>query len=119
MFVSETGNMNKLTVPVFVDSILKQRDNPELWIHFTEPIRSLFHLMDVNCDGYLQPDEYFRMLAQLGVPDASFTKAGFEAMDVNGDGKLSIDEFVNAFIDFMSSEDENNPNTYFFGPLNN
>ena len=113
MKTSEPGNKQEMTVEMFVDSIGKQRHDPELTKHFSDPMYGLFDLMDVNSDGYLQEDEYHRMVVQLGVQDASFTKEGFRAIDVNGDGKLSIDEFINSFLDFMYSEDEKSPNTFF------
>ena len=84
---------------------------------FTDIIHHLHDMLDVSRDGYLQEDEYQRIISQAGVPDPSFVKEAFKAIDVNGDGKLSIEEFANAFFDFLFSDDENSPYAFFFGPL--
>lgn len=80
----------------------------------SDAITVIFELIDVNADGYLQEDEHLNMLGHIGV---THLKEAFLAKDSNGDGKLSCDELINAFFDFLFSEDENNLNTLFFGPL--
>jgi len=108
---------NRLTIEEFVDSMAKQRYNPELIKCEVDMMRGFFSLMDVNSDGYLDEDEYRTIFDQFGVPDTKFTTDTFKAIDTNGDGKLSIEEFITGFFDFLFSEDENGQNTLFFGPL--
>src|SRR6218665_3872909 len=98
-------------------SLRKQRYDPQLMKAYTEVIHGCHDMLDVNRDGYLQADEYERMVSRTGVQDTSFVKEAFNAIDVNGDGKLSIEEFTNAYFDFLFSDDEKSPNAFFFGPL--
>ena len=108
---------NVLTGDILADSVWKQRYDPELKKCISGLIYGFLDLMDVNCDGYLQEDEYRKMVHQLGVPDTSFIKETFNAIDVNHDGKLSFQEFVDGCYDFFFSDDEKSPFTLFFGPL--
>src|SRR6218665_32990 len=114
---AEVGDRITLTADDIIVSVGKQRYDPELMKHFSGMLRALYNMLDVKQIGYLQEDEYHRLLSQTGVPDPSFVKVAFKAIDVNGDGKLSIEEFINAFFDFFFSDDEKNPNAFFFGPL--
>jgi len=114
---AEVGDRTTLTADELIVSVGKQRYDPELMKPFSGMIRGFHDMLDVNQDGYLQEDEYHRLLFQEGVPDPSFVKEAFKAIDVNGDGKLSIEEFTNAFWDFFFSDDEKSPNAFFFGPL--
>ena len=111
------GNRNLLTADDLIVSIGKQRYDSELMKLFTHITRHLHDMLDVNRDGYLQEEEYERIISQAGVPDPSFVKEAFKAIDVNGDGKLSLEEFANAFFDFLFSDDERSPNAFFLGPL--
>lgn len=79
--------------------------------------RSLFKVMDVNEDGFLQVEEYRRFFENIGVVDTSFTKTAFESIDVNHDGKLSIEEFVTSAKEFLLSEDETSTSAQMWGPL--
>lgn len=109
---------SRLTLPIFIESIKQQLYDPDLITCIVHVIRGVFDLMDVNQDGYLQPDEHKVMSASAGVPEGTFdAKAAFDAIDVNGDGKLSFDEFIAGCLDFMFSQDESSPNKFFFGPL--
>jgi len=114
---AEVGDRTTLTTDELIVSLGKQRYDPELMKPFSGMIRSLHDMLDVNQDGYLQEDEYQRLLSQAGVPDPSFVKMAFKAIDVNGDGKLSTEEVINAFWDFFFSDDEKSPNAFLFGPL--
>jgi len=115
--MGDTANKNVLTAEVFSSSIFKQRNDPELKKFISSVVYGLFDIMDVNLDGYLQEDEHRRLFHQLGVPDTSYSEDIFNAIDLNHDGKLSFQEFIEACYDFFFSEDENSPNTLFFGPL--
>jgi Ca2+-binding EF-hand superfamily protein len=114
---AEIGDKDTLTAEELMVSIGKQRYDPELMKLFRGMVQDLHDMLDVKCDGYLQEDEYERMVLQAGVPDPSFAKEAFRAIDVKGDGKLSIEEFTNAFFDFLFSDDEKSPNAFFLGPL--
>lgn len=112
-----SGDKKELTVDLIIDTIGKNRYDPDLMKHFSNQLQGLFDLMDVNCDGYLQEDEFHRMHLQLGMQDAPYARDTFKAIDVNGDGKLSFDEVINAVFDFLFSKDEKSPYALFFGPL--
>ena len=114
---ADVGNRTSLTVEEMIVSLRKQRYDPQLMKAYTEVIHGCHDMLDVNRDGYLQADEYERMVSRTGVQDTSFVKEAFNAIDVNGDGKLSIEEFTNAYFDFLFSDDEKSPNAFFFGPL--
>lgn len=114
---AEVCDRNSLTADDFIVSIGKQRYDPELMKPYTIMVQNLHDMLDLIRDGFLQEDEWQRILVQTGFPDPSFVKETFKAIDVNGDGKLSIDEFTNAFFDFLFSDDEQSPNRFFFGPL--
>ena len=115
---ADTEKESRLTPPIFIDSIYQQLNDPELIACLDQATRGMFELMDVNQDGYLQPDEHKSMFANVGFPEGSVdAKATFDAIDTNGDGKLSIDEVIAAFLDFLFSQDESSPNKFFFGPL--
>lgn len=119
MKMDVTGEMKGMNEDQFIDSIGKQRYDPELIRHFSGVIYGLFDLMDVNCNGCMHEDDYRRMLSQIGVEDPSFTKEAFRAIDVKHAGKLSYEEFIYAFSEFMFSEDDNSPYGHFFGPFVN
>jgi len=110
-------NKERLTIDEFVDSIGRQRYDPELMKRDEGVMRGFFFLMDINCDGYLQKDEFESIFAKLGVQDTSFAEEAFKALDVNGGGKLSVKAYIDGFHDFFYSQDENSPNKHFFGPL--
>ena len=93
------ANKERVTIDEFVDSVGKQRFDPDLIKCDKGLIHAFFTLMDLNCDGYVQEDEFERIYTQFGVPDRSWTKETFQA------------------IDYFYSDDENSPYKHFFGPL--
>jgi len=115
--VSVPEDKRVLTESVLIESLNQLKDDPELKKNLGDMLLSLFYMMDLNKDGYLQSDEVRRGFENIGVAESEFTKPAFEAMDVNNDGLVSPDEFIGAFLDFVFSEDENSPNNYFWGPL--
>ena len=114
---SEPKDKRVLTESVLIESLKQLKDDPEFKQNVRDMILSLFHMMDVNKDGYLQSDEYRSVFENVGIAGSEFTKAAFEAIDTNHDGVISPDEFIDACLDFMFSEDKNSPNNYFWGPL--
>src|SRR6218665_560368 len=114
---ADVGNRTSLTADKMIISLGKLRYDPQLMKPFTDIIHHLHDMLDVDRDGYLQEEEYERMVSRTGVADTSFVKEAFNAIDVNGDGKLSLEEFANAFFDFIFSDDEKSPYAFFLGPL--
>lgn len=106
-----------MTEKVFIESLRKQLRDPEVMKVIDVLYHSLFKVMDVNEDGYLQVEEYRRFFENIGVVETSFTNAAFESIDVNQDGKLSFEEFVTAAKEFLFSEDETSPTLLMWGPL--
>lgn len=108
----------RLTLETFVESMRRLRYNPELTGAYVRLMRSLFEVIDVNQDGYLQEEEHKLIYKNVGVPEGTFDdKMAFDAMDRDGDGKVSFDEFIAALLDFLFSEDQSSPSKFFFGPL--
>lgn len=109
---------NRLTVATFTASIKQQLYEPDFMITIVHLMHSLFDLIDVSQDGYLQPQEHVDWFRHLGVPEGTFDpKFAFDALDVNDDGKISKEEFTAAFLDFLFSQDESCPKQFFLGPL--
>ena len=106
-----------LTESVLIESLKQLKDDPELKQNIRDAQLSLFFMMDVNKKGYLQSDDVRRGFGNIGVADPEFTKRAFEAMDVDHKGLISPDQFIDAYLDFIFSEDENSPNSYLWGPL--
>jgi len=115
--VSEPEGKRLLTESVLIKSLQQLKDDPEFKKNLGDKILSLFYMMDVNKDGYLQSDEYRRGFENLGVAQSVFTQAAFEAIDTDHDGLISPDEIIAAYLDFLFSEDDNSPNNFFWGPL--
>ena len=106
-----------MTESVLIESPKQLKNDPELKQNLRDMILSLFYMMDLNKDGYLQSDELRRGFENIGVAESEFTKPAFEAVDVNHDGVISVDEFIDAHLDFLFSEDDNSLNNFFWGPL--
>lgn len=106
-----------LTSSILLESIKQQRNDPEFRETYLGACHYAFRAWNVNGDGFLQEDEYTRAFAQMGFHDTNIARRIFESADVNKDGKLSWEEFGNALFKNLTSEDENNPFTLVWGPL--
>lgn len=81
-------------------------------------MRGLFELLDVNRDGFLDPEEHKKIFKGCGVPEGKFDNmVAFRAMDSNKDGLMSFDEYIPSYMDFLFSEVESSPRKFFLGPL--
>ena len=70
-------------------------DNPEVRESFKELLMTYFDAFDSDNNGYLSPDEWFRMMKLLRYPDPEkHAKASFDVVDLNKDGKISREEYL-------------------------
>ena len=104
-----------MTEDKFVELFKANKDDPGLKKYVTEMVYSFLGPMDVNHNGYLDPEEYSRPFEGAGLDAANFTKAAFDAIDTNHDGKLSFAEFDKAIFDYFCSDAESS--TAAFGLL--
>jgi Ca2+-binding EF-hand superfamily protein len=114
-FFGYEAKTGKVTVDVYLEA-LRKRGKAKLTRIIIEMFVILFDLIDINGDGVIQKDEFkkFYGIFKLNAVAAAET---FKAIDTNKDGTLSADEFVTAGIDFFTSDDENSPYQFLFGPL--
>ncbi|XP_013407488.1 sarcoplasmic calcium-binding protein-like [Lingula anatina] len=75
-----------------------------------------FDTVDIDGDGFISPQEHKACFYGFGIPLKHSTDV-FKVLDTDGDGKISRQEFVQGFVDYILSEDENSPHACFFGPL--
>ncbi|XP_013407489.1 sarcoplasmic calcium-binding protein-like [Lingula anatina] len=75
-----------------------------------------FDTVDIGGDGFISPQEHKAYFYGFGVPLKHSTDV-FKVLDTDDDGKISREDFVQGFVDFILSEDENSPHACFFGPL--
>lgn len=107
-----------LTPYIFAESVFQQRNDPDFKEAYLSMLHHYFHILDTNCDGFLQEDEYARSLANGDIQDhAGIARRAFELIDINKDGKLSVDEFCSALFEYLTSDDENNRLAGLGGPL--
>lgn len=61
--------------------------------------RTVFDTFDVDKDGFLTPDEFRQVMAELGVADLSAAQARalLGRQDADGDGTVSFEEFLDAY----------------------
>ena len=95
-----------MTEDSLVESLKTQRDDPGFKKCLSDVDSAILGPMDVNHDGYLDPEEFRRPYVNAGIVDSDFTKAAFDAIDVDHDGKLSYEEFDKAVIDYFCSDAE-------------
>lgn len=105
-----------LNQDAFIATIKKQVNEPSLRDTLAGPLPLFFSAVDANADGNIQQDEFELFFEIIGL-DKSMAPASFKAIDTNNDGQLSLEEFVAAGVDFFTSEDENCPTKFFWGPL--
>lgn len=110
---SHSGGAEKISQDAFIEAAKKAVGNPE---QFKAPLPHFFHAVDLDNDGSISGDEYKEFFRILGL-DVALAEASFKAIDTDNDGKLSLDEFSKAGVDFFTSDDANNPNSLFWGPL--
>ncbi|XP_013407487.1 sarcoplasmic calcium-binding protein [Lingula anatina] len=75
-----------------------------------------FDSIDIDGDGFISPQEHKAFFYGWGIP-VKHSADVFKVLDTDGDGKISREEFVEGFVEYFFSEDENSPYTCFFGPL--
>jgi len=75
-----------------------------------------FDVIDTNSDGIIQKEEFELFYKIVGMDPATAAES-FKIIDTNHDGELSREEFVDASIDFCTSDDESSPFKLFLGPL--
>lgn len=115
-YLKDGHEVSGLDQATFIATLKKQVTDPNLRQTLAGPLPLFFSAVDANGDGFIQQDEFQLFFQILGL-DPNFAPASFNAIDTNNDGKLSLDEFVTAGVDFFTSEDETNPNKFFWGPL--
>lgn len=115
-YLSEANKGQALNQETFIAALKKQVADPTLRQTLAGPLPLFFSAVDANADGSIQSDEFELFFEILGL-DKSMAPSTFKAIDTNNDGALSLDEFVAAGVDFFTSEDENCPTRFFWGPL--
>ena len=114
---AESDDNGMMTPSIFIESVLQQKNDQEFKEAYLAVCRQFFHILDVNCDGFLQESEYARSFTSVGLQDIGIVRRAFESIDLNQDGKLSLEEFSNAMLQYLISEDENSRFTELWGPL--
>jgi Ca2+-binding EF-hand superfamily protein len=85
----ELDEFKKLMKPVVLDHVFKIEDE-------VEEFRAHFRDADVDCNGYLNLDEFYYVMRALGMGDVSRRdlKELMLEFDIDADMHLDIDEFV-------------------------
>ena len=115
-YLSGANKGQALDQATFIATLKKQVSDPSLRDTLAGPLPLFFSAVDANADGSIQSDEFELFFEILGL-DKSMAPGTFKAIDTNNDGSLSLEEFVQAGVDFFTSEDENCPTRFFWGPL--
>jgi Ca2+-binding EF-hand superfamily protein len=115
-YLKDDNKGQALNQEAFIATLKKQVSDPALRQTLAGPLPLFFSAVDANADGNIQADEFELFFEILGL-DRKMAPATFAAIDTNNDGQLSLDEFVAAGVDFFTSEDENSPTKFFWGPL--
>lgn len=116
LYLKVAGHDVKLNEEKFVNlmkELVKNNDNKKT---LEGPLPLFFQAVDANHDGQIQGDEFELFFELLGL-DRSMAGDSFKAIDTNNDGLLSKEEFMEAGVDFFTSEDESRPTKLFWGPL--
>ena len=84
--------------------------------HYKPNLEMMFKAIDLNGDGIISLPEWKIYYKAMGIKGEKEAEESFKIVDLNGDGDMSLDEFILGSCDFMYSQEES-PNTYFLGPL--
>ena len=88
----------------------------EVWEQYLQHVGTLmFCSIDANEDGTISLQEFVLFFKCISVKE-EHARAIFANLDVDGDRQMSKAEFVDAFHDFLFSE-EDTPCKELFGPL--
>ena len=115
-YLSLLGGGNAIQLTQFVESMAKLINDPSMKGVLEGPLPLFFHCVDSNDDHLIDESEYKKFFEILGL-DTSLATAAFKAIDTNNDGDISLDEFIEAGTNFFLEQDENCPNSLFWGPL--
>ena len=116
LYLKMAGHSEKIDEKAFVaimKDVIKDKSNE---ITLQGPLPLFFNAVDANEDGFIQLDEFEMFFDLLGL-DAKTADASFKAIDTNNDGLLSKEEFLEAGVQFFTTDDKNNPTNLFWGPL--
>lgn len=115
-YLKDDNKGQALNQEAFIATLKKQVSDPSLRTTLAGPLPLFFSAVDANSDGNIQEDEFRLFFEILGL-DGNLAPDTFKAIDTNNDGQLSLEEFVQAGVDFFTSEDEKCPTRLFWGPL--
>ncbi|MFT7028662.1 MAG: Ca2+-binding EF-hand superfamily protein [Marinoscillum sp.] len=74
----------------------------------------IFMLFDQNNDKMISRKEYANMFQIYNI-DQHYIDQAFDKLDTNKDGTISLRELINAFREFLLSEDSDSPGNWIFG----
>ncbi|KAI0209462.1 Sarcoplasmic calcium-binding protein [Lamellibrachia satsuma] len=115
-YLSVLGGGTAIHQSQFVELMEKLINDPTMKDVVKGPLPLFFHCVDSNDDHLIDEAEYKKFFEILGL-DTSLATAAFQAIDTNKDGNISLDEFTDAGSLFFITQEDNCPNSLFWGPL--
>jgi Ca2+-binding EF-hand superfamily protein len=83
---------------------------------FRPAAQAIIDVADTDDDGIVSRHEFRRVQEAFGTPPVKIDEA-FARLDADGDGFLSHQEIMDAFRDYYTKEDPQNPGNWLFGSI--
>jgi len=106
------GKISRKALPDVIKASGRENLDKAVIIFFV----TFFDTLDTNGDGVIEPSEFAQLFKMFKLEKQDPTVA-FKKLDTNHNGVINAEEYMNAAMQFFTSDNESDPGTWFFGSM--